>query len=205
VGIVDLLFPQRCLGCSAAGTTLCRACAPGEAFRHSYGDLAVWAAADYEDAVRAALLRYKERGRHDLERPLARLLRAALAAALAVAEPATGAVLVPVPSRPAAVRARGGDHLLRLARRATPPGTAVCRALRLHRQVAESTGLDARSRRENLAGAMRAAAPRASPRAVLLDDVVTTGATLAEAARALRAAGWQVSSAAVLARTPSLR
>jgi predicted amidophosphoribosyltransferase len=67
--------------------------------------------------------------------------------------------------------------------------------------VRDSAGLDIAARAANLAGAMRADGPRGSPRAVLVDDIVTTGATLLEAARALRAAGWTVPGAVVVAAT----
>jgi predicted amidophosphoribosyltransferase len=74
--------------------------------------------------------------------------------------------------------------------------------LRLNAAVLDSVGLTAEQRLENLSGQMSAAPPAGvNQRAILLDDVLTTGATLSEAARALRAAGWEVSHAAVIART----
>lgn len=153
------------------------------------------AGARYEESVRTALIAFKERRRHDLTRPLA----AVLFAALAQRPPNTrDAVLVPVPSSPSARRSRGGDHVLRLAR---ATGVPVCPALRLNRAVRDSAGLGLEARAANLAGAMlaRVARPR---RAYLVDDIVTSGATLLEAARALRAAGWRVEGAAVVAATP---
>ncbi|KJY25776.1 phosphoribosyltransferase family protein, partial [Streptomyces katrae] len=75
--------------------------------------------------------------------------------------------------------------------------------LRLRRQVADQAGLGARQRWENLAGALevRPGGTRmaAGARIVVVDDVVTTGATLEEAARALRAAGLWADAAAVVA------
>ncbi|HET7902656.1 MAG TPA: phosphoribosyltransferase family protein [Candidatus Nanopelagicales bacterium] len=123
-------------------------------------------------------------------------------------------LLVPVPSTRASVRARDGDHVTELAERAeerlprlvlhTVPGLMVVR--RRHDQV----GLGRAERAANLAGSMRATDTllrRASPPGtgvVLIDDIVTTGATLAEAHRALLAAGIHPWGAAVVAATPDL-
>jgi predicted amidophosphoribosyltransferase len=97
--------------------------------------------------------------------------------------------LVPAPSRPAAARARGGDHVARLARAlaAERPDVRVAQALALARRTRDSVGLDAAERAANLAGRLRvrdAALPPAGSWVVLMDDIVTTGATL----RACRAA-----------------
>jgi predicted amidophosphoribosyltransferase len=82
------------------------------------------------------------------------------------------------------------------------PARALFGALRLVAAVHDSAGLGAAARQANLAHAMRAQPPpRAGVRVVLVDDVVTTGATVREAVRALTAAGWQVVGAATVART----
>ena len=151
----------------------------------------VRAATGYEGAVRAALLAFKEHDRRDLARPLA----AQLTAAVDGLDPA---VLVPVPSG-----RRGAEHVLRLTRAMRlVPTVPTAAALRFGRAVADSAGLNARERRANLAGAMHAQPPRgSSARAVVVDDIVTTGATAAESIRALRAAGWSVVGVATVART----
>ena len=156
------------------------------------------------------LIAYKERRRRDLTAVLAAALARSVAAHGAVA--AAGAVvLVPVPSRAAAVRERGTDTTRRLAAGA---GRALRRAgieariepvLCLSRDTTDSAGLGAPARRANLSGAMAASSlPTgrwSSHPVVVVDDLVTTGATLAEAARALAAVGPVTVLAAAMAAT----
>ncbi|MBN9618361.1 MAG: ComF family protein, partial [Actinobacteria bacterium] len=113
-------------------------------------------------------------------------------------------VLVPVPSRRSAAAARGGDHVVRLARRAAAGAGLRWSAdvLSLTRAVRDSAGLGAGERRTNLDGAMTARPPRPGMAAVIVDDIVTTGATLREATRALQSAGWPLVGSAVVAATP---
>lgn len=196
--LIDLVLPRRCLGCARAGFGLCPRCGrPRDIQRPLPGIGIVYAGTDYDGAVRQAIVRYKERDRRDLTGDLAELLL------LPVDRACVGTrVLVPVPSTRAAVRSRGGDHLIRLVRRAAGDRTIV-EALRVGRRIADTSGLGLRERRENIAGAFMAGpAPRPGFPVVLVDDIVTTGASLQEAARALSAQGWLVLGAAVVAATP---
>ena len=116
--------------------------------------------------------------------------------------------MVWVPSGRRALRRRGrdvtGDLAAEAARRLRAEGTAVraVHALRQRRGVADQAGLTAPQRAANLRGAIEARAPVAGRRIVLVDDVVTTGASLTEGVRALRAAGAEVVGAATVAMTP---
>ena len=218
--LIDLALPRRCVGCAAAagGAGLCSRCRPaGPLVRCGPGDLPTVAAAWYEGAVRAALLHYKERGRRDLAGVLGEQLARAVTGALAERAPpparpgaavragraaGPGAVLVPVPSGRAVAAARGGDHVLRLARRAARrTGVPVATPLAHTRAVRDSAGLGSAERARNQAAAMVARAPGPAGCAVIVDDIVTTGATLREARRALAGAGWQVLGAATVAAT----
>ncbi|MFD5820447.1 ComF family protein [Streptomyces sp. NPDC127038] len=118
--------------------------------------------------------------------------------------PGKGAVrrpvlLVPVPSARRAVRARGHDPARRIALaaaaelRRTGTPARVLGVLRQRRPVADQSGLNSRQRAANLAGALETVAGggrllAGGSRVVLVDDLMTTGASLAEAARAVRAA-----------------
>jgi predicted amidophosphoribosyltransferase len=122
-------------------------------------------------------------------------------------------LLIPVPSRPQAIRERGDDTMARLARlaavrvRRNGVPARVVHVLRHVREVADQAGLDGIQRLQNLAGALavrRSWSPALAGRSViLLDDILTTGATLAESARAMRAAGAVVVAAAVIATVES--
>ncbi len=203
--LLDLVLPRDCAGCAAPGRTLCDRCAaaltgPPVVARPEpapAGLPRVVAAGAYDGVVRSLLLAHKERGRLALAGPLG----AALAGAVAVHGPC--AVLVPVPSSPASVRARGHDHARRLAaaagRRLGVPAAGV---LVQARPVHDQAGLDAGERRANLQGALRSRRRLDGVDVVVVDDVVTTGATLAEAARALSAAGARIRGASVVAATP---
>lgn len=223
--LVDLLAPEACGGCGTSGTSWCVACAgtvgaprrvgrgsgthgPGASAAAPLAS-AVFAAGRYRGPLRTALLAYKERGRRDLATPLARLLTVPLAAARAalpvpVRSPRGAPLrLVPAPSRPAAAHGRGGDHVLRLCRllAARDPTLQVVAALRLARRTRDSVGLDATQRRANLAGRLRLCAARLPPpcaQVVLVDDVVTSGATLAACTAVLAERGVRVAAAVVL-------
>jgi len=178
-----------------------------------------WAATPYDGAARAALVAFKDGDRRDLSTVLAPMLSGAMAAAL-VLDPSLAAALslgsgpvsvVPVPSSLSAVRRRGDAPLELLTRAAAGqcarPGAEliVSPALRLRRRVADQAGLDHRQRAANLDHAMQVR-PRWQVRVqgatcLLVDDVLTTGATLAEAARALRAGGAVHVAAATVAAT----
>jgi predicted amidophosphoribosyltransferase len=78
---------------------------------------------------------------------------------------------------------------------------SCAQALQHRRRVADQAGLTATARSTNLTGALQARLDLRGVRVIVVDDVVTTGATLTEAARALRDAGAEVPAAAVIATT----
>lgn len=210
-----VVLPVTCASCGAVDRALCRNCARrlAEATRvrecglriEAIGGrrIPVFAAVDYDGPTKALIAALKERGRTDAARPLGVLLRRAVAA-LATSTGATDTastrswVPVPAPSSPGSLRARGYAHLSMLWSLAVP-GTRSVAGLRVVRSVRDQAGLSASARAANLRGAYVADPRLAGARVVLFDDVVTSGATLREAVRALEAAGAAVVGCVVVA------
>ncbi|GEP38734.1 hypothetical protein NPS01_23970 [Nocardioides psychrotolerans] len=217
----DLVLGGSCVGCDRPGRLLCPSCRldlpttarPRWPTPSPPGLVTPFAPTDYDGVARAMVLGLKERRMLALARPLASLLAASVAAAVAEVEGAV--VLVPVPSRASSVRQRGHDPtytITRLAASTLAAGGAdvvAGRLLRLRPGVLDQAGLDAVGRSANLHGSMtcptaalRALAVRRSrARVVVCDDVLTTGATAREAQRALEAVGLEVRAIAVATAT----
>ncbi|KRA38022.1 MULTISPECIES: ComF family protein [unclassified Nocardioides] len=224
-GFLDLVLGSACVVCERGGRVLCPDCRAGLPVEAAVrwptptplGLVAPYAMGTYDGALRSMVLAHKERRVLALARPLGDLLGGSVRAALDDARCRVDApvVLVPVPSRPAAVRQRGHDPTFTMTRAAAcrlvaeDRDVTALRVLRLRPGVVDQAGLDTRGRAANLSGSM--AAPTAVVRrlgerfphthVVLCDDVLTTGATLREAQRALEAVGVPVLAAAVVAAT----
>ncbi|MGY2129172.1 ComF family protein [Blastococcus sp. SYSU DS0617] len=220
--LADLVLPRTCAGCGLPGHLLCRGCAALLARPHlaaprrfPEGFPPTVAAGAYDGPVRPAVLAFKERGRAELAGPLGTALALAVAAVVSAVPgpPPRQVLLVPVPSSAAALRVRGRDHVRELTARAVSElraaGVPAAQARLLCRRgrVRDSAGLSAGERRANLAGtfALRPAEGVVDGALVLVDDVVTSGATLTEAAAVLAARarpGGPPVLGAVVAATP---
>jgi len=218
--LADLVLPRTCAGCGVPGRVLCARCAallsaprPASPRRVPWGFPPTAAAGAYSGPVRPAVNAFKEQGRTELARPLGAALALAVAAVVTAVGPVPGPVLlVPVPSSAAALRSRGRDHVGELTRcavdelRAAGLDAAAARLLHRSGRVRDSAGLSAAARRANLAGTFRRSPLPAGPGLlVVVDDVVTSGATLTEAATELSAGcrrGDAPVLAAVVAATP---
>lgn len=216
---LDLVHGAGCVGCAAPGRSLCAVCMTrlpvrGRPVRPTpcpEGLAACFAAGEYDDLLRAMILAHKEHATFSLAVPLGRALASAVASAL---DPTGLTVLVPVPSRPTVVRARGHDPVLRIARRAARHlrgdrhRVRVDQVLEQRGEVHDQAGLTSAQRASNLTGSMgvrataRAALGRSEPLSLLLcDDVLTTGATAREAQRALEDSGLRVRAVVTVAAT----
>lgn len=215
--LAELLLPRACAGCRRPGVALCPECfedfglgVTEVSAQSRYLDLPVHSAAPYEGTCRAVIVAVKRGGRHDVLPALSLPLAAAVAETAALC-PGLAPVLVPVPTSPASLRRRGYRIVEDLA------AQAVLRlresGLRIHlarglaaRPRPRQSGLGGRDRRANVARSYRLRDPiqrrvsggRATG-VIVVDDVLTTGATLAEAAKTLGSGPVPVIGAAVLA------
>jgi predicted amidophosphoribosyltransferase len=164
------------------------------------------ASSGYDMVLRGLINAHKERHALGLTGVLADRLAESVSLLLALQgqSPNERVVLVPVPSAARAVRRRGFDSTLALARTASRRlsgryPTSVATTLVQVRGVRDQAGLDAPARQANLAGAFKLRTPVPTGPTVLVDDLVTTGSSLSEAARVLRRAGVELVGAATVA------
>jgi predicted amidophosphoribosyltransferase len=216
--LVALALPVACASCALPDEAVCRRCrleldgclwTGGP--RHCRPAPCppnlpvVHAAGRYEGPLARLAAAYKDDDRRDVAGILSDLLASAVIAAVRASPPHLQALapgnapllLVPVPSSAAARRRRGDAPLTALAA-AVAEGfgdreLVLAEALKPRRRVADQAGLSARERAVNLEHSM-VVRPRwdslvAASHCVVVDDVLTTGATLVEAARALRSSG----------------
>ncbi len=222
--LADLVLPASCAGCGGNNHKLayevCARCVSAiEALRPvpsrptpvPPGLPPVYTLGEYGGELRELIIEFKERGRHRLAHPLGALLAEVVVSAVPGGEPL---LLLYVPDTPASARQRYGDHMRRLAR-------AAMRRLNLAgRDALVGQALKALPKPDSahLDMAARAAAAREAfavnqsglrpvkhaatrRKVVLLDDILTTGSTLASAAERLAEADLDVSVCAVLAAT----
>ncbi|GAB3133563.1 ComF family protein [Marisediminicola antarctica] len=197
----SVVAPVECAGCGLADRALCEQCRAQlepSIFTTEIGSLETTSALRYEGAARLVIVAMKEQGRTDVAGPLAAALSAALTAALGGS---VGSIeLVTVPGSRAAYRRRGYEPVALLLRRAGAPRAS--RVLTRVRATEHQKTLGRAARGANLAGSLGVSQSLGGRRFLLVDDVATTGATLLEASRAIRAGGGIVTGAVTLAVTP---
>lgn len=195
---ISLFVPHECIGCGAEGWILCRQCTTdlpqmnGRCYsceRLSTGGFTcaacpqglrrVQSATLYSGLAKDLLWGLKSGGIQSAVRPMAYTMRNLLP---------TNAVLVPVPTATGRIRQRGYDQALLLTKELSRQTGLPYRKLLTRRGQAHQVGASRATRKQQLAGAYTAKTAKGL-RIVLIDDVMTTGATLEAAATVLQKAG----------------
>ena len=208
----ELIFPSRCLGCRRLGIGICSVCRASwhpHIYRTSIVadgfSFPVYSAVAYSPVAQKVLLGAKESALHDADR----LILQALSHSLAYFYSEVGiADLVPIPSRKINTRKRGRDFMLEQTSTLSRSPRVQVRGILSHsRKVKDQTTLNSQSREKNLSRSMRCANLEDSSNipVILIDDLVTSGATLREAGRALHGAGYVVIGAVTACIAKPLR
>jgi predicted amidophosphoribosyltransferase len=210
--VLDLVLPLECGGCGAPSTRWCESCAAELAMNPDAprvitprvdGGVPVFALGRYAGARRQVIVAMKDRGRSDLITPLAHTLALGVHRLLDWGLLDVPLTIVPAPTRGWAARRRGGDPVTRITTLATAahPHITVVRALRMKALARDSAGLGSAARERNIAGRVLLTSRRLPPdgEVLLVDDIVTTGATASESVRVLQTAGARVSAVLALA------
>ena len=210
-GVLDLIFTPRCVECGDEGAYMCPACLSAveperEPFEIGAGGNGIEARAVYrfEGAARKAVHQLKYQGVTALAPPLGRLMAGRLARAGAEAGSAP-ALIVPVPLHRSRLRERGYNQAELLAREVSRRTGTPFAARFLSRTASAPPQAQSRSVEDRLAavrGAFRAAHEAEAASVLLIDDVCTTGSTLAACADALFQAGAARVTALTFAREP---
>jgi predicted amidophosphoribosyltransferase len=207
--MLDLVLPLECGGCGAPSTRWCGTCAselapppdaPHVVTPRVDPQVPVFALGRYAGTRRTAIVAMKDRGRTDLIKPLSHALAIGIHRLVTWGLLDVPLTIVPAPTRRTAARKRGGDPVTGMAKAATKnhPDITVVPALRMKALARDSAGLGTAERERNIAGrVVLVKRTRIQQEVLLVDDIVTTGATAHESVRVLQKAGFRV--AAVLA------
>jgi predicted amidophosphoribosyltransferase len=190
----QLLFPTRCYGCNAIGLSICSSCRrewhPHFYTTHVQG-IKVHSAVIYSPTASRIIMAAKERGLKGADE----LIVDAIVHVLDKANfDAFNLRLVPIPSSAPNRRRRGRSFIPEICKQVSAiTSIPVIPALTINRAVKDQSSLSAKARLTNMRGAF-SISTNTHPRGdlILIDDVVTTGATVSEAARALNSQGFHV-------------
>ena len=188
--VTQLLFPSRCFGCQKIGPSICSECRSSwhpHYYRTKVDGLTVHSSLLYTPTASKIILAAKESG---LKRADELVIDAIVLALQRSKLDLTLSRLVPIPSSKSSQRRRGRSFIVDLVHQISlRTGIEVVDCLQLSRRVLDQSGLHRQERSTNLAGAFRVSS-HVRGELILVDDVVTTGATLREAFRAVNSQGF---------------
>lgn len=202
--MAELIFPSRCIGCSQLGISICSLCRKSWHPHIYHRDLSILSqtypvvsAVKYSPIASKVLLSAKESGQSAADQ----LLISAISHALTFFTKKYGVGdLVGIPSRKSATRKRGRNFMVEITKSVAKAESIKALDILQHtRSVRDQSQLDSEQRSRNIAGALTASKNSSKLDShgntgplIIVDDLITTGATLAEAIRALRTAGYAV-------------
>ena len=202
ISLLDIVFPATCIVCGIKPKPLCPTCLPSASLSKLQGfDFPVLAGFKHEGAIEKIIAGYKDQQLVSLEKPLGELV----AEVLKEVGPSQFSAIITPARNQKNYRKRGFDPANRLVKRAIrglakPPKVI---SLSSTRKLEDQRRLGRLERARNVAASMRLDSKLSGP-VLLFDDVLTTGSTLREMARACRAAGVEVGASCVLAERFSI-
>ena len=204
----EIIFPSRCLGCGQLGLEICSLCRKNwhphiyRQWSQHLPTFPIYSAVTYSPIAGKVLLAAKENNLVIADQLIYKALGHSLTSAL---REIGGDFLIPIPSRRSVARSRGRQFIAALTYQlSAETGLPAYENLEHIRRVRDQSSLDAKSRFHNLDGSMKSL-NFLSGKAIVIDDLVTTGATLQEAVRALRDRGIEVAAAVTACVAEPLR
>lgn len=204
----EIIFPVRCLGCSALGLEICSQCRSKwnphiyRSWSRTSPYFPIFSSIQYSTVASKVLLAAKENNIKLADDLLVQALQRSFH--FCAKERGVG-VLVPIPSRHEVARSRGRQFITELSLRLSKgTGIETIEMLSHIRKVRDQSSLDAKQRLVNIEGSMKSLR-YLSEKVILVDDLVTTGATIHEGARALRENGIEVIAAVTACIAEPLR
>ena len=209
--LTEILFPTRCFGCRALGPNICSQCRVlwnPHLYRSTLDSMHVYSAVLYSPVAKRIILSAKENGIKAADDLIINALSHSLHLLLRDFELG---ILVPAPSRKSSNRKRGRDFLSEITHTIAQSESLECMDLLIHtRKIKDQSELNAHERSENIYQALaidrnKLPALGVDTDVILVDDLITTGATLLEARRALEVRGIRVIAAITACLSPPLR
>lgn len=206
----ELLFPIHCFGCRAIGIEICSKCRKfwnPHFYVQTIEELQVYSAIRYSPVARSILLGAKENSFAIADKLIIEaMLNCLHRLPTQVLRKAT---LIPIPGSKRAIRKRGRDFIFDLTQEVSlRSGLPMASGMIIQRRLLDQSGLSAVDRKRNIYGAFsfHGNVQQINGEILLVDDLVTTGATLLEAKRALNASGLSVNRAitACVAQTSNI-